>query len=119
MPVDDMNFTDHLRQFFGTEVADDELKSLAIHAIANDVRRLKPAICQAVWDARQQSALGAEVNGGADRLAEARQLHAMYTQALGEFKQITQTQLPAEAVAGHDESTGRTENDSDSSREHS
>ena len=114
-----MNFTHHLRQFFSDEIAEDELKSLAIHAIANDVRRLKPAISQAVWDARQHSALGTDVNGGADRLAEARQLHSMYTTALEEFRQITKTQIPAEAVAGHDESTGRTENDSDSSREHS
>ena len=118
-----MNFIDHLRQFFDTEVADDELKTLAIHAIANDVRRLKPAISQAVWDSRQQSALDPNLNEGsgksAARLSDARQLHAMYVAALEEFRQITQTQLPAEAVAGHDESTGRTEDDSDSSREHS
>ena len=116
-----MNFMDHLRQFFGDEVAGDELKTLAVHSIANDVRRLKPAISQAVWDARQQSALtdDAGASAGSGRLNEARQLHAMYVTALEEFRQITQTQLPAEAVAGHDESTGRTEDDSDSSREHS
>ena len=114
-----MNFAEHLRQFFGDEVADEELSTLAMHAIATDVRRLKPAISQAVWDSRQQSALGVEENAGAVRLGEARQLHAMYVTALNEFGQITKTQLPAEAVAGHDESTGRTEDDSDSSREHS
>jgi NAD(P)H-hydrate repair Nnr-like enzyme with NAD(P)H-hydrate epimerase domain len=119
MSVDEMNFTEHLRQFFSDEVADDELKQLAVHAIANDVRKLKPAISQAVWEARQQSALGTGVNNGADGLSDARQLHGMYLAALDEFTQITQTQLPAEAVAGHDESTRRTEDDSDSTREHS
>ena len=116
-----MNFAEHLRQFFGDEVAEEELKTLAVHAIASDVRRLKTAICQAVWDSRQQSALAGEgsVDTGSVRLSEARQLHSMYVAALDEFRQITETQLPAEAVAGHNESTGRTEDDSDSSREHS
>ena len=83
------------------------------------MRRLKPAISQAVWDARQQSVMGvdATVDAGAGRLNEARQLHGMYLAALNEFRQITEIQLPAEAVAGHDESTGRTEDDSDSTRE--
>ena len=115
-----MNFTEHLRQFFGDDVADDELNTLAVHAIATDVRMLKPAISQAVWDSRQQSALAgeADTNAGVGRLSEARKLHAMYVAALDEFRQITETQFPAEAVAGHNESTGRTEDDSDSTREH-
>ena len=115
-----MNFVEHLRQFFGDEVADDELKTLAVHAIANDVRKLKPAISQAVWDSRQLSALSGSENHGVEQLNQARTLHAMYATALEEFSQITelQNQQPAEAVAGHDESTRRTENDSDSTREH-
>ena len=56
----ELNFSEHLRQFFGDEVADDELNTLAVHAIATDVRRLKPAISQAVWDSRQQSALAVD-----------------------------------------------------------
>ncbi|MEE8045525.1 MAG: hypothetical protein V3T49_01660 [Dehalococcoidia bacterium] len=112
-----MNYVDHLRQFFGDEVADEELIQLAVHSIANDVRRLKPAICQAVWDARQRAAMGTDVNRSAGLLSEARQLHTMYVAALDEFRQITETKLPAEAVAGHDESTGRTGDDSDSTRE--
>ena len=112
-----MNFYEHLRQYFGDEVAEDELKTLAVHAIATDVRRLKPAISQAVWDSRQQSALGL-THTASTKLDEARQWHGMYVTALDEFKQITDLQLPAEAVAGHDESTGRTEDDSDSTREH-
>lgn len=113
-----MNFIDHLRQFFDVEVADDELKTLAVHAIANDIRRLKPAISQAVWDSRQSSAIGTD--SGAVRLNEARQLHTMYTNALGEYRQITDTQIPVEAVAGHAESDGGTKNsgDSDSTGEH-
>jgi hypothetical protein len=112
----EMNFTEHLRQFFGDDVANDELNTLAVNAIATDVRRLKPAISQAVWDSRQQSARAGdtETNAGSGRLSEARQLRAMYVVALNEFRQITEIQLPAEAVAGHDESTGRTEDDSDS-----
>lgn len=115
---DDMNFIDHLRQFFDVEVADDELKALAAYAIANDIRRLKPAISQAVWDSRQSAAVGS--NGGVVRLNEARQLQAMYAAALDEYRQITETQLPAEAVAGHAESDGGTKNsgDSDSTGEH-
>jgi hypothetical protein len=120
-----MNFSEHLRQFFGNEVGDEELKTIAMHAIATDVRRLKPAISQAVWDSRQESALAALVTGSGDsiadagsgRLNEARQLHSMYVAALDEFSQITEIQLPVEAVAGHEESTGRTEDDSDSTRE--
>jgi hypothetical protein len=115
MTPDELKYLDDLRQFFDSEVADEELRTLAIHAMANDVRRLKPAISQAVWDSRQQSALG--VDSGVDHLNEARQLHAMYSTALDEFRQITETQYPAEAVAGHDESTGRAEDDSDSTRE--
>lgn len=117
MPSEEMNFIDHLRQFFDDEVADDELKTMAVYAIANDIRRLKPAISQAVWDSRQGSAVGSDSRTA--RLNEARQLKVMYETALDEYRQITQTQLPAEAVAGHDESTGRTEDDSDSTREHS
>ena len=113
-----MNYLDHLRQFFDKEVADDELTALAVYAIANDIRRLKPAISQAVWDSRQGSVIGSD--NGAARLNEARQLHAMYTNALGEYRQITDTQLPAEAVAGHAESDGGPKNsgDSDSTGEH-
>ena len=99
-----MNYLDHLRQFFDDEVADDELTALAVHAIANDIRRLKPAISQAVWDSRQGAAIGAE--NGAVRLNEARQLQAMYANALGEYRQITETKQPAEAVAGNAESDG-------------
>jgi hypothetical protein len=115
-----MDYYQHLRQFFGDEVTDDELKTIAVHTIATDVRRLKPAISQAVWDARQQSAQGFSSNASA-KLDEARQWHGMYVAALDEFKQITELQLPAEAVAGHDESSesvGRTENDSDRTLEH-
>jgi hypothetical protein len=104
----EMNFFDHLRQFFGDEVAQEEWNTLAIHAIAADVRRLKPAICEAVWESRQRSALTGNEKQGASRLNEARQLHSMYLAALDEFKQITEQQVPAGAVAGHDESTGRT-----------
>ena len=114
-----MNFTEHLRQFFDEEVADDELNNLAVHAIANDVRRLKPAISEAVWDSRQQAALVGGGNQAVARLNDARQLHSMYAAALDEFKLVTENNIPAEAVAGHDESIGRTEDDSDSSREHS
>ena len=78
----EVNYLDHLRQFFDDEVADDELTALAVHAIANDIRRLKPAISQAVWDSRQGSGIGAE--NGTARLNEARQLQAMYAKALGE-----------------------------------
>jgi len=113
-----MNYLEHLRQFFGEEVADDELTSMAVHAIAADVRRLKPAIGQAVWDARQQSAIAGGETNSANRLNEARQLHGMYVKALEEFNRITEIQVPAEAVAGHNESIGRTEDDSDSTREH-
>lgn len=115
-----MKFIEHLRQFFGEEVTETELSDLAIHAIATDVRRLKPAISQAVWDARQQSTLGAQ-SGATSRLDDARQLREMYDAAIEEFRQITELPTPAEAVAGHDESSesiGRTENDSDSTREH-
>ncbi|MBN4064347.1 hypothetical protein JYU04_01275 [Dehalococcoides mccartyi] len=112
-----MNFTEHLRQFFNDEVADDELRTLGVHAIATDVRRLKPAISQAVWDARQQSAIGSQ-SGASMRLEEARQLHGMYITALDEFRQITEITSPADAVAGHNESTRRTEHDSDRTREH-
>jgi hypothetical protein len=111
-----MNYLNHLRQFFDEEVDDAELKALAVHAIATDVRRLKPAISQAIWDSRQQAVIGAA--SGSDRLNEARQLHSMYARALDEFRQITELTAPAEAVAGHGESTGRTENDSDSASEH-
>ncbi len=113
-----MNFIDHLRQFFDVEVADDELKALAVHSIANDIRRLKPAISQAVWDSRQSSAIGTD--SGVARLNEARQLHAMYTNALGEYRQITDTQIPVEAVTGHAESNGGPKNsgDCDSTGEH-
>lgn len=117
-----MNFTDHLRQFFGDEVADDELKNFAVHAIAADVRRLKPAISQAVWDSRQQAGLEGGGDHAVARLNEARQLHVMYTAALGEFELITEENFPVGAVAGHDESSesiGRTEDDSDSTPEHS
>lgn len=100
----EVNYLDHLRQFFDDEVADDELTALAVHAIANDIRRLKPAISQAVWDSRQGSGIGAE--NGTARLNEARQLQAMYAKALGEYQQITETKQPAEAVAGHAESDG-------------
>ena len=113
-----MKFTEHLRQFFGDEVGEDELESLAVHAIANDVRRLKPAISQAVWDSRQHSALPGGERQSVVRLNEARQLHGMYGLALTEFNLITEKQIPAEAVAGHNESIGRTEDDSDSTREH-
>jgi hypothetical protein len=118
-----MNFVEHLRQFFGDEVADDELKNLAVHAIANDVRKLKPAISQAVWDSRQRSAMAGGDSHGVEQLNQARALHSMYCKALEEFSQITelQKQQPAEAVAGHNEShdsLGRTEDDSDSTREH-
>ncbi len=116
-----MKFTEHLRQFFGEEVAEAELADLAVHAIATDVRRLKPAISQAVWDARQQSTLG-EQSGATSRLDDARQLREMYDSAIEEFRQITELPTPAEAVAGHNdssESIGRTEDDSDSTREHS
>ena len=113
-----MNYLDHLRQFFDDEVADDELKALAAYAIANDIRRLKPAISQAVWDSRQNSAIGTD--SGVARLNEARQLQAMYATALGEYRAITETQLPVEAVAGHAESDGGPKNsgDSDSTGEH-
>ena len=115
---DELNYLDHLRQFFDAEVADDELTALAVHAIANDIRRLKPAISQAVWDSRQSSATGTD--GGAARLSEARKLHAMYTRALGEYREITDTQTPVEAVAGHAESDGGPKNsgDCDSTGEH-
>ena len=88
-----MNFIDHLRQFFDTEVDDAELRALAVHAIAADVRRLKPAISQAVWDARQQTATGAGASVSPERLNEARQLHGMYLSALNEFRQITKNWL--------------------------
>ncbi|MCH8911314.1 MAG: hypothetical protein IH867_11355 [Chloroflexi bacterium] len=118
MPSDEMNYLDHLRQFFDAEVANDELTALAVHAIANDIRRLKPAISQAVWDSRQGSATGTD--SGVARLNEARQLHAMYTNALGEYRQLTDTHHPAEAVAGHAESDGGPKNsgDRDSTGEH-
>ncbi len=112
-----MNFSEHLRQFFGDEVADEELKTLATHAVATDVRRLKPAICQAVWDSRQQSALGAGDNAS-NRLSEARYLHSMYSVALDEFRQLTESKQTAEAVADHNESDGRTKDDRDRAREH-
>ncbi len=114
----DMNYLDHLRQFFDSEVADDELKALAVHALANDIRRLKPAISQALWDSRQASALASD--RGVVRLGEARQLQAMYAFALAEYRQITETQIPAEAVAGHAESDGGPKNsgDCDSTGEH-
>ena len=113
-----MNYLDHLRQFFDNEVAADELTALAVHAIANDIRRLKPAISQAVWDSRQGSVMGSD--NGAARLNEARQLQAMYAFALAEYRQITETQIPAEAVAGHAESDGGPINsgDCDSTGDH-
>ena len=113
-----MNYIDHLRQFFDVEVADDELKALAVHAIANDIRKLKPAISQAVWDSRQGAAIGSD--SGVLRLNEARQLQAMYATALGEYRAITEIQIPAEAVAGHAESNGGPNNsgDCDSTGEH-
>ncbi len=113
-----MNYLDHLRQFFDVEVADDELKALAVHAIANDIRMLKPAISQAVWDSRQDSAIGTD--SGVVRLNEARQLQAMYASALGEYRAITNTQSPVEAVTGHVESNGGPKNsgDCDSTGEH-
>jgi len=116
--VQAMNFVDHLRQFFGDEVSGEELNALAVHAIASDVRKLKPAISQAVWDSRQLASVEGGNNRAITRLNEARQLHAMYIAALNEFKLVTVKTNPAEAVAGHDESTGRTEDDSDSTREH-
>ena len=109
---DELNYLDHLRQFFDAEVDDDELTALAVHAIANDVRRLKPAISQAVWDSRQSSAIG--IGGGATRLSEARQLREMYIKALGEYRLITDTQTPVEAVAGHAKSSGGQKNSGDS-----
>ena len=137
LPSDELNFTDHLRQFFNDEVTDDELRSLAIHAIASDVRRLKPAIAQAVWDSRQHAALGADVgtaertsegvasstpgtSRSSNRLFEARQLHAMYIRALENFKQITDSQTPEGAVAGHLETDGKVDGggDSNGSGEH-
>ncbi len=113
-----MNYLDHLRQFFDVEVAGDELTALAVHAIANDIRRLKPAISQTVWDSRQSSAFGTD--GGAARLNEARQLRAMYIRALGEYREITETRNPVEAAAGHAESNGgpKYSGDSDSTGEH-
>ena len=114
VPSEEMNFFDHLRQFFDIEVDADELTALAVHAIANDIRRLKPAISQAVWDSRQSSAIGPD--NGAARLNEARQLQAMYATALGEYRQLTDTQYPAEAVAGHAESDGGPKNSGDSDR---
>jgi hypothetical protein len=109
---DDLNYLDHLRQFFDVEVDDDELKALAVHALANDIRRLKPAISQAVWDSRQGNAIGTD--NRANRLREARQLQVLYTSALSEYRQITNTQPPAEAVAGHTESNGGPTNSGDS-----
>jgi len=117
VPEKELNFIDHLRQFFDVEVADDELKALAVYAIANDIRRLKPAISQAVWDSRQGSTGGAD--SGVARLNEARQLRAMYATALSEYRAITETQTPVVAVAGHSESNGGLNSgDSDSTREH-
>lgn len=113
----ELNFYDHLRQFFGDEVGEEELRAIAVHAIAADVRNLKPAISQAVWSSRQQSAAGMTQAASAD-LEQARRLHGMYARALAEFQQITKQTIPADAVAGHDESNGRTEDDSDRTREH-
>ena len=48
-----MGFVEHLKQFFGDEIDPAELQTLALHAVASDIRATKPAIANAVWQARQ------------------------------------------------------------------
>lgn len=81
-----MKFVEHLGQFFGESVEPQELKALAMAAIAGEVRRLKLAIAAQVWRSRQCS--GDAPEESAASLQAARELMARYQAALTEYGDV-------------------------------
>ncbi|MEX0763227.1 MAG: hypothetical protein WD208_03145 [Dehalococcoidia bacterium] len=82
----DMGYLDHMRQFLDESVDEQELRTLALSAIAGSVRRLKQSIAVSVWEARQLAA--AQDAGAAAHLDRARRLKDSYDAAMDEYRQI-------------------------------
>jgi hypothetical protein len=82
-----MSYVEQLRQFLGESVDEGELRAVAAHAIAADVRRLKAAIAGRVWEARQ---LARDMpDDAAQQLVAAKSLLARYQRALDEYALVT------------------------------
>jgi len=82
----------------GDEVDPAELQTLALHAVASDIRATKPAIANAVWQARQ---------GVGSALDDARVLSERYNAALIEYRALIESGFS-------DSESGKVGHDSDS-----
>ncbi len=82
----DIGYLDHMRQFLDESVDEQELRTLALSAIAASVRRLKQSIAASVWEARQLAA--AHDPGAAAHLDRARRLKNSYDAAIDEYRRI-------------------------------
>ena len=82
-----MEFIENLREFLGQTVGEAEARVIAGAVVAANIRGLKPAIAERVWQARQRSAAG-DQDGAAGELAEARRLKARYDNALDEYRRL-------------------------------
>ncbi len=90
-----MDFAGHLKSFLGPDLGDEEARTIGATVIAANVRGLKVAIAERVWQARQRSAAG-DQDGAARELAGARRLKLQYDNALDEYRR-----LRADVAAGH------------------
>lgn len=82
-----MDFTEHLKSFMGPDLGDEEARALGATVIAANVRGLKVAIAERVWQARLNSGAG-DQRSAAAHLSEARSLKARYDMALAEYTRL-------------------------------
>ena len=94
-----MDYTEQLKEFLGPTVEDAELGTVAATVIAANVRGLKAAIAERVWQSRQRAASG-DQSGSAAQLAEARRLKAEYDRALAEYFMLLHADRADESAAG-------------------
>ena len=82
-----MDFTEHLKSFLGPDLGDEEARAIGATVIAANVRGLKVAVAERVWQARLSSASG-DHRSAAAHLSEARSLKARYEMALAEYARL-------------------------------
>ena len=87
-----MDFTEHLKAFLGPDLGDEEARALGATVIAANVRELKVAVAERVWQARLSSASG-DQRSAAAHLSEARSLKARYEMALAEYARLRNSVL--------------------------
>ena len=82
-----MDFTEHLKEFLGPDLGGEEARAIGATVIAANVRGLKVAIAERVWQARLNSGAG-DQRSAAAHLSEARALKARYDMALAEYARL-------------------------------